>query len=891
MVKKRFFRVLLVVMALTLMLSIPVVPVSAAAVIDVDPEEGEIGDEITLTGSGFPVSSELYVFFARQQADVGDEIDAEVTVYSFIGSVVTFFDGRILSFPFNIPTRLDDGPVLTEEEDVFGGNYYVYVTYENSETIRAVANVRVLSNATITGFSPDEGIVGTEVEISGEGFVPAEAIIIEYDGDEIEIDSGDEEADNDGEFTLYIIIPDSEFGEHTITIKGEDSLAELAEIFTIEPEIRVNITSGEVDTEITITGTGFDRRNGVNFKFGATPINPLWLLEQLGRTNPDGTFIVQITVPDLATGNYLILAEDEDDSDIFATTTFEVVVNTAVNVSPTTGFVGDSITIVGSSFGAGATATIYFDSEEIDTVPIGIDGSFTTSIDIPESATGAHTITIEDTAGRSATATISVEPEMTVSPTNGAVGDTINVSGTGFEAEETITILYGTAAVTPTAPITTGVEGSFSGSFYVPSIPGGIHVITITDGNNDLTTNFTVLAGVIINPTSGKVGDGIGIAGQGFGASKNIAITYGSVIIAPTAPIITDPNGIFSGGFIIPAIPGGAATLNISDGISTVSINLTIGASISITPTSGEKGDNVGITGYGFGANKNINILIGDLPVTPQTPITSSSRATINGTFTIPAMPGGAAIITINDGTINTTVDFTVETSAIVISKETSPGYIGMEISISSDGYAADAPIEVTYDGTALAVNPDLTGDNGSFESIFTVPKSTAGEHTVVISIDGVEVKQFSFVMESNPPQTPRPLLPYLDSNPEQPVRFDWEDVTDEENPPVTYNLEIATDSSFANKIIEKSNLFVSEYTINESEQLQLESIEGTGPFYWHVKAIDNAGNESFWSGSGTFHVGGGWPSWLIWLWIGLGGLAVFIFALWLGRRVAYSSY
>jgi len=176
-IKKRFFRVLLVVIALTLMLTIPVVPVSAAAVIDVDSEEGEIGDEITLTGSGFPVSSELYVFFARQQADVGDEIDAEVTVYSFIGSVVTFFDGRILSFPFNIPTRLDDGPVLADDEDVFGGNYYVYVTYENSETIRAVTSVRVLSNAAITDFSPDEGIVGTEVEISGEGFVPGEAII------------------------------------------------------------------------------------------------------------------------------------------------------------------------------------------------------------------------------------------------------------------------------------------------------------------------------------------------------------------------------------------------------------------------------------------------------------------------------------------------------------------------------------------------------------------------------------------------------------------------------------------------------------------------------------------------------------------------------------------
>ena len=132
----------------------------------------------------------------------------------------------------------------------------------------------------------------------------------------------------------------------------------------------------------------------------------------------------------------------------------------------------------------------------------------------------------------------------------------------------------------------------------------------------------------------------------------------------------------------------------------------------------------------------------------------------------------------------------------------------------------------------------------------------------------------------------PQPLLPYLDSRPDQPVRFDWGDVTDDQNPPATYVLEVATDAGFTNKVLEKTGLTESEYTITEAEQLELENIEGTGSFYWHVKAIDNAGNESGWTGAGTFNIGGGWPGWLR-----LGALAVFIFALWLGRRIAYSSY
>jgi hypothetical protein len=369
---------------------------------------------------------------------------------------------------------------------------------------------------------------------------------------------------------------------------------------------------------------------------------------------------------------------------------------------------------------------------------------------------------------------------------------------------------------------------------------------------------------------------------------------YGNVVIAPTAPIMTDPSGIFSGGFVIPAIPGGTAALIISDGTISASVSLTVGATVAINPVSGEKGDGVGLAGYGFGANKAITILINNASVTPLTPITTGSSGSFSGSFNIPAIPGGAAIITISDGTINVTEDFTVGISDISVSPTTSnasPGYIGMEISVSGDGYAADAPVEVTYDGAALTTNPDKTGDNGSFDFTFVIPQSAGGEHTIVISINGVEVEQVTFIMESTPPLIPQPLLPLMDSKPDQPVRFDWEDVTDDLNSPVTYILDVATDAGFDNKVLQKTGLAVSEYTITEAEQLDLENIEGTGPFYWHAKAVDNAGNESGWTGSGTFNVGGGWPGWLMWLWIGLGGLAIFILALWLGRRIAYSSY
>lgn len=887
---KRLSRVLAVALTLVLMLvAIPAIPVSAAISINVSPDEGEIDDLINISGFGtYPL--EYYIFFSSQNVDLGDEIDDEVTTYDFLASVAAAgVLGAFSATNLLVPEELTAG---VDDESVHGGAYYLYMTRSNSETIIAKTIFIVTGIAEIIEFDPDDGPVGTEVEIEGVGFAPNEDLVVEYDGEEIDIDSGDEEADNNGEFSLFIIIPESEFGDHTITVIGEDSLAELEETFTVESEIRINPVSGEAGTVVTVTGTGFDRRNGVDFSFGGTSVtNVLWLVESGGRTNSDGTFAVNITVPDVAPGNYVILAEDEDDDDIFDIATFSVVVNTAVNVSPATGIVGDSITVTGSSFGAGATATVYFDNVSQGTVQIGINGTFTISFDIPASATGVHTIRVDDTSARSAMASVSVTPEMTMTPLTGTMGDSISVAGTGFGASKNITILYGNSAVTQNVQIKTGSEGSFIGSFNVPPISGGLYTVTVTDGTSNLTTSFTIVAGAVINPTSGKVGDGVGVAGQGFGASKNITIMYGNAAVALTALITTDSSGVFSGGFIIPAIPGGTAVLIISDGIISASVSLTVGTTVAINPVSGGKGDGVGLAGYGFGANKAITILINNTSVTPLAPITTGSSGSFSGSFNIPAIPGGAAVINISDGTINVTVDFTVGISDISISPTTSPGYIGMEISVSGDGYAADAPVEVTYDGAALATSPDKTGDNGSFDFTFVIPQSAGGEHTIVISINGVEVEEFTFIMESTPPLIPQPLLPLMDSKPDQPVRFDWGDVTDDLNPPVTYVLEVATDAGFTNKVLEITGLTVSEYTITEVEQLDLENIEGTGPFYWHAKAVDNAGNESDWTGSGTFNVGGGWPGWLMWLWIGLGGLVVFILALWLGRRIAYSSY
>ena len=127
--------------------------------------------------------------------------------------------------------------------------------------------------------------------------------------------------------------------------------------------------------------------------------------------------------------------------------------------------------------------------------------------------------------------------------------------------------------------------------------------------------------------------------------------------------------------------------------------------------------------------------------------------------------------------------------------------------------------------------------------------------------------------------------------------KFDWcGDATDpsievtDDSLPITYTLEIATDIDFTAMILLKEGLTDSEYTLTKEEKQLLPSTKKDAPYYWRVKAIDSASNETEWTGTGTFHVGFtfDWPGWIIYLWFGLGGVLLFFLGLWVGRRTSY---
>jgi len=129
---------------------------------------------------------------------------------------------------------------------------------------------------------------------------------------------------------------------------------------------------------------------------------------------------------------------------------------------------------------------------------------------------------------------------------------------------------------------------------------------------------------------------------------------------------------------------------------------------------------------------------------------------------------------------------------------------------------------------------------------------------------------------------------------------FDWEDVTAnvdgvvEQSLPITYELQVATDADFTNKVVNKTGIETSEYTLTEEEALE-KNTEEAPCYYWRIRAVDAASNASPWTGVGTFTLGFSFDfdlsGWLLYVLIGLGALLLFFVGFWLGRRGGGGDY
>ncbi|MFC1942352.1 IPT/TIG domain-containing protein [Chloroflexota bacterium] len=414
----KFLRILSITLILSLLLIvIPAMPALAYTWdTTIDPDEGAIGDEITITGDDFSYSTDLNekwvrIYFAKDEANEGDNIDDEVDTYEHVDSEQVGYEDESdegeFETTFTVPESLTDGD---DEEDVTPGTYYIYttMTYSTGPTtiIRSVNEYTVIGGE-ISEIDPEEGPVDTLVNITGSDFAGSTTITIEFDGDEVDIEEGAKTA-SDGDLDSSFYIPESIAGDHTITVSVGSNSEEIE--FTVEADIIISPQSGEAGTEVTVSGTGFDRREDVK----------IWFNDNIGvitdTTDSTGSFTAKFDVPaDLEASIYDVAAEDGTNV-ANANFTYNVTPAsppppdpatppppatpipspTQLTINTSGNNIGAFIGIGGASFIPNGTVTLKYDDLVVDTVTVATNGTFMSTFDAPPSKYGEHTITASD---------------------------------------------------------------------------------------------------------------------------------------------------------------------------------------------------------------------------------------------------------------------------------------------------------------------------------------------------------------------------------------------------------------------------------------------------------------------------------------------------------------
>ncbi|MBA7708751.1 hypothetical protein ES703_117655 [subsurface metagenome] len=353
-------------------------------------------------------------------------------------------------------------------------------------------------------------------------------------------------------------------------------------------------------------------------------------------------------------------------------------------------------------------------------------------------------------------------------------------------------------------------------------------------------------------------------------------------------------SGIFTSRIDIPESTAGAHTITVSDeGGHSGQIQFTVESQITLNPAPASAGDEVTISGTGFGEDADIFVYFDGDVVYITGDYDTNNYGGFDARFIVPEVDPGTYLVEVGDDYGND-ADIELEVGpGLTVSPVTtvaSPGNVGDTVTLTGDGFTPDATVEITYETDPVTLATVEADENGDFEVEITIPPSPAGEHTISAT-DGTSTTEVTFIMESTPPPAPSPLLPAVDTKAKSEAEFDWGDVTDD-SLPMIYELQVATNSQFTvdSILVNKIALTTSEYTLTDEEKL--ESTGEEAPYYWRVRAKDAASNASDWSSGSVFTVGLGFsmPSWLIYLLIAIGAIGVFILGYWLGRRSAVSE-
>src|SRR4030042_1695495 len=464
---------------------------------------------------------------------------------------------------------------------------------------------------------------------------------------------------------------------------------------------------------------------------------------------------------------------------------------------------------------------------------------------------------------------------ITVAPTSGTVGTSIQISGNGF-AGRLANIHWDDQIMLSKIPISE--TGELTCNLKVPPACRGNHIIKITDDSNwtasTASATFTVLPEITIFPRIARAHTTVSVIGNGFAASeKNIRITWDGVVL----PASTTANYVGTWGinFDVPETKKGEHFIGaFSSSTDASEINehrFIVAPFAKVAPTSGPVGTEIIIDGFGFRTGEDGITITWDGEIILCN-IVGGPDGSWSAKLNIPPCTKGYHTIGVYGSSftpkgIVPDTDFNVVPH---IELQPASGNKGTKVTANGTGFANGETITLSFEGITLDAKA-ITDNAGSFSTAFEVPQSSVKDNKVKATGSVGNSAEAIFVAEKIAPPAPTLLSPLhgaklkifdsfsdvllgpakriteiitsrdsrqQDSGP--PIAaFDWSDVNTEGK--VSYTLQIARGGDFSSQVLLKENLVDSEYTLSRND------ISTKEIYCWRVKAMDDVGNESPW--------------------------------------------
>ena len=396
----------------------------------------------------------------------------------------------------------------------------------------------------------------------------------------------------------------------------------------------------------------------------------------------DGSFEVWFTVPEAVNGDHYLWVKDTETGATYggagaANSLFTV--DAKIDLSPSSGLPGDTVTITGYGFSGEKDVTIItFGGDVLTTDPTTPEtnelGTWTATFEVPTMAYGDYVVYTEDEEGVNAQATFTIGASITLTPESGPVGTVVEVKGRGFTAD---------GAIDPTDP-----------DSYVELWRAGAKVEDC----------YVIDAPININDDGEFTMD----------------------VVIPNAPAVDDNYEI---------------RVADTDGVSaSADFEVLELPAIEVDPGYGVQGASISISGYNFAQIKGEEVEL-YLDGTYVDTFETAEDGTFGGTFTVPAVASGIYTLEARqvDYAISATEDFRVGLMIIILSPNEGP--TGTRVTLTGAGFTPLEEWNATFDGTTVEDAGTVDGA-GQITEVFYVPTVDPGTYTVkALDIDsGIEV-------------------------------------------------------------------------------------------------------------------------------------------------------